>query len=80
MPSHPSNRQYAEHWPTIGITLDYRGGLRYWGVIVEAGLVIPGEVEAFSAALADAETACDTLNEKIIGRIRDDASAERKVI
>ena len=81
MTKHPSDDVYAEDWPVISIKLDYQGGLRYWGVTVElGGMVIPGQMDAFTAALKDAEVACDELNNKMLGRARAAAAERHRVV
>jgi hypothetical protein len=81
MPSHPNPYVYAEHWPKIAVTLDYRGGLSYWAVTVElGGMVRPGEADAFAAALKAAEAACVVLNSDMVERGRGAERDERKVI
>ena len=71
MPKHPNGDVYAEHWPKIAVTLDYRGDISYWATTVElGGQVLPGEADAFAAVMKDAEAACDELNRKILDRGR----------
>lgn len=81
MPSHPNGDVYAEHWPKIAVTLDYRGGLNYWAVTVElGGMVAPGEADAFNAAVKSAETAATMLNDAMLLRARDAERDRRKVV
>lgn len=81
MPRHPNARYYSEHWPKISVALDYRGGPRYWAVVVDlGGAVIPGEMDAFTLALKDAEAACDDLNYRMLTRIREAEHDDRNPI
>lgn len=81
MPSHPNSHVYADHWPKIAVTLDYRGGLQYWAITLElGGVVLPGEADAFALAVKDAEAAVDDLNNRMLMRGRDAERDERKVV
>ena len=81
MPSHPNGDVYAEHWPKIAVTLDYRGGLNYWATTVELGGVVrPDEADAFGEAVRDASDAANMLNDRMIARGRELERDRRKVV